>query len=87
MKKLTKKEIKKSVTLALETTIAGLRVSSPSKKTRKVISKTSKLLALEINRDLKKEMKDIKSKLPAAIKKKTSASVKSKVKKAGKSAA
>jgi hypothetical protein len=76
MKKPTKKEIRNSIISAIETAIARLKVTLTSKKTKKIVNKTAKLLAFEINKNLKKQIANVQLARTAVAKKKTASSAK-----------
>jgi hypothetical protein len=57
MKTLNKKELRNSVKETLTQMIGTLQIDHPSKKTTKLIEKTSKKLSRELNDELKKQTK------------------------------
>jgi hypothetical protein len=69
MKKISKKEIRDKVTVAMTQALTSFEIAEPSKKTRRTIDKVSKKLSTDIKRDLKKKQEKI-SKASASKKKK-----------------
>ena len=57
MKKTVKAEIKSSVNKALAEVVQQLRISKPSKKTRKAIARAEKALRNDVKSAMKKEIK------------------------------
>ena len=62
MKKTVKKEIKATVEKALTEVVQNLKISKPSKQTRRSISKVSKALRADLKNEIKK--KDINATRP-----------------------
>ena len=57
MKKTVKAEIKSSVNKALAEVVQQLRISKPSRKTRKAIARAEKALRNDVKLAMKKEIK------------------------------
>lgn len=57
MKKTVKKEIKETVEKALAEVIQNLKISKPSKQTRRTITKASKALRADLKNEMKKQIK------------------------------
>ena len=57
MKKTVKAEIKSSVNKALAEVVQQLRISKPSRKTRKAIARAEKALRNDVKSAMKKEIK------------------------------
>jgi hypothetical protein len=58
--KITKKEIAHTVEEAMGSTLEKLNITSPSKKTEKVIKKVSKEMSGQIKNEVKKQEKEVK---------------------------
>ena len=65
MERITKKEIANTVVAAMGSTLEKLKITSPTKKTEKVLHKVSK----EFSGQLKKEVKKLDKKASKAAKK------------------
>jgi hypothetical protein len=65
MEKITKKDIANTVEAAMGSTLEKLNITSPTKKTEKVLHKVSK----EFSGQLKKEVKKLDKEASKAIKK------------------
>jgi hypothetical protein len=57
MKPLKKKELRLTVKEALTLVVGSFQIEKPSRKTTKLIEKTSKKISKELKDDLKKQMK------------------------------
>jgi hypothetical protein len=57
MKKTIKTEIKETVEKALNEVVQHLKISKPSRKTRKAIDKAAKALRLDVKAEMKKQIK------------------------------
>jgi hypothetical protein len=57
MKEVKKKELRISVKEALTQVIGSFQIEKPSKKTTRLIEKTSKKISRELNGELKKQTK------------------------------
>ncbi len=73
VKKISKKELKNTVNQVMSETLIKLDVSSPSKKTKKLLESISKKLSVQIKSDLKKKHRDIVKQVRLADKKKSQA--------------
>ena len=60
MKKTDKREIKESVAHAVTSLLDELKITQPSRKTKKVVLKASKALNKELKGNLKKEQDNLK---------------------------
>ncbi len=60
MKTMNKKEIKSSVDKALASMLEDLKISQPSKKTVKAVSKASKAIKKELKASVKKQARKAK---------------------------
>lgn len=60
IEKITKKEIAHTVEEAMGNTLEKLNITSPSKKTEKVIKKVSKAFSGQIKSEVKKQKKEVK---------------------------
>jgi hypothetical protein len=74
MAKISKKEINHTVTQAVDSALEKLKISSPSKKTKKVLGKVSKKVSSQLKKEVKKQNKkraqeDKKTKKMASSKK------------------
>jgi hypothetical protein len=58
MKKTVKKEIKETVEKAIAEVVQNLKISKPSRKTRKTIVKVSKALRADLKNEMKKQIKN-----------------------------
>jgi hypothetical protein len=58
MKKTSKKEIKEMVDKALAGVVHNLKITKPSRKTRKTIAKVSKALLADLKNKMKKQLKN-----------------------------
>lgn len=62
MKKTVKTELKETVGLALNEMLEDLKISKPSKKTKKAIAKVSKALRADVKASIKRAEKASKKK-------------------------
>jgi hypothetical protein len=69
MKKILKKEILHTIENAMTQALSNLQISTPTKKTKKVIDKVSKKLTNEVKRELKKQTKKAAKSIAPANKK------------------
>jgi len=58
MKKITKKEIAHTVEEAMGSTLEKLKITSPTKKTEKVLNKVSKEFSGQLKKEVKKQEKE-----------------------------
>ncbi len=59
MAKISKKEINNTVTEAVDSALEKLKISSPSRKTKKVLGKVSKKVSSQLKKEVKKQNKKI----------------------------
>jgi len=67
MKKTIKTEIKETVEKALNEVVQHLKISKPSRRTRKAIGRAAKALQTDVKREMKKQIKNATK--PATAKK------------------
>ena len=78
MKKSDKREIQESVAHAVTSLLDELKITNPSKKTKKVVSKASKALKKELKGNRKKVQGDLKKQAKKEAKAKSKLSGKAK---------
>lgn len=79
MKKNSKKELRSTIEVALNQMLAQFEISSPSKKTVKLVEETSKKFSLRILEEVKKHSKKIDKVVKATKKAKPVKKAKSKI--------